>query len=213
MPYISNMGEALAAADLVLSRAGASSIAEIAAVGVPSVLVPYPHATADHQTVNARFLTDAAAAELVPDARMDGPEFAETLLGLVDDPARRSAMREAALGSGSRAPPRRSRTRWRRLPRAADAPSFSPRPPSGLRIRVLVARRSRKCRPCRSVSLRALSFSADALGIAAPCPVWSRIWPLVAHLRRFFPRGLRFLLDRATRAAFPRRSRGKGADS
>ena len=100
MPYISNMGEALAAADLVLSRAGASSIAEIAAVGVPSVLVPYPHATADHQTVNARFLTDAAAAELVPDARMDGPEFAETLLGLVDDPARRSAMREAALGLG-----------------------------------------------------------------------------------------------------------------
>lgn len=100
MPYISNMGEALAAADLVLSRAGASSIAEIAAVGVPSVLVPYPHATADHQTVNARFLTDAGAAELVPDARMDGPEFAETLLGLVDDPARRSAMREAALGLG-----------------------------------------------------------------------------------------------------------------
>lgn len=100
MPYISNMGEALAAADLVLSRAGASSIAEIAAVGVPSVLVPYPHATADHQTVNARFLTDVGAAELVPDARMDGPEFAETLLGLVDDPARRSAMREAALGLG-----------------------------------------------------------------------------------------------------------------
>ena len=100
MPYISNMGEALAAADLVLSRAGASSIAEIAAVGVPSVLVPYPHATADHQTVNARFLTDVGAAELVPDARMDGPEFAETLLGLVDDPARRSAMREATLGLG-----------------------------------------------------------------------------------------------------------------
>ena len=100
MPYISNMGQALAAADLVLSRAGASSIAEIAAVGVPSLLVPYPHATADHQTTNARFLTDAGAAVLLADARIDEPVFAEELLGLVDDPARRDAMRAAARGLG-----------------------------------------------------------------------------------------------------------------
>lgn len=100
MPYISNMGEALAAADLVLSRAGASSIAEIAAVGVPSLLVPYPHATADHQTTNARFLTDAGAAELLADQKIDTPEFPATLLGLLDEPARRAAMREAALGLG-----------------------------------------------------------------------------------------------------------------
>ena len=97
MPYISNMGQALAAADLVLSRAGASSIAEIAAVGVPSLLVPYPHATADHQTTNARFLVDAGAAELLADEKIDAPEFASTLLGLLDDPDRRAAMREAAL--------------------------------------------------------------------------------------------------------------------
>ena len=96
MPYISNMGQALAAADLVLSRAGASSIAEIAALAVPSLLVPYPHATADHQTTNARFLTDAGAAVLLADARIDEPVFAEELLGLVDDPARRDAMRAAA---------------------------------------------------------------------------------------------------------------------
>ncbi|MBM6815387.1 UDP-N-acetylglucosamine--N-acetylmuramyl-(pentapeptide) pyrophosphoryl-undecaprenol N-acetylglucosamine transferase [Olsenella uli] len=100
MPYISNMGQALAAADLVLSRAGASSIAEIAAVAVPSLLVPYPHATADHQTTNARFLTDAGAAVLLADARIDEPVFAEELLGLVDDPARRDAMRAAARGLG-----------------------------------------------------------------------------------------------------------------
>ena len=100
MPYISNMGEALAAADLVLSRAGASSIAEIAALDVPSLLVPYPHATADHQTTNARFLTDAGAAVLLADARIDEPVFAEELLGLVDDPARRDAMRAAARGLG-----------------------------------------------------------------------------------------------------------------
>lgn len=96
MPYIDRMGEALAAADLVLSRAGASSVAEIAALAVPSMLVPYPFATADHQTTNARYLVDAGAAVLLPDEKIDAPEFEDDLLGLVDDPARRQAMRDAA---------------------------------------------------------------------------------------------------------------------
>ncbi len=100
MPYIDNMGEALAASDLVLSRAGASSIAEIAALAVPSILVPYPQATADHQTTNARYLVDAGAAVLVPDARIGEPEFSQALLGLLDDPDRRSAMRASAKGLG-----------------------------------------------------------------------------------------------------------------
>ena len=100
MPYISNMGEALAASDLVLSRAGASSIAEIAALAVPSLLVPYPHATADHQTTNARYLTDAGAAVLVPDDKIDEPVFSQELLGLLDDSSRREAMHEAARGLG-----------------------------------------------------------------------------------------------------------------
>ena len=98
MPYISNMGQALAAADLVLSRAGASSIAEIAALAVPSLLVPYPFATADHQTTNARYLVDAGAAVLVPDDKIDEPVFSEDLLSLVDEPARRERMRAAARG-------------------------------------------------------------------------------------------------------------------
>lgn len=98
MPYIDRMGEALAAADLVLSRAGASSVAEIAALAVPSVLVPYPFATANHQTTNARYLVDAGAAVLLPDEKIDTPEFEDDLLGLVDDPARRQAMRDAARG-------------------------------------------------------------------------------------------------------------------
>lgn len=97
-PYIQNMGQALAAADLVLSRAGASSIAEIAAVGTPSLLIPFPFATADHQTTNARYLTDAGAAELVTDAQIDEPVFSQKLLGLVDDSDRRAAMRAAAAG-------------------------------------------------------------------------------------------------------------------
>ena len=98
MPYISNMGQALAAADLVLSRAGASSIAEIAALAVPSLLVPYPFATADHQTTNARYLVDAGAAVLVSDDKIDEPVFSDELLSLVDEPARRERMRAAARG-------------------------------------------------------------------------------------------------------------------
>ncbi len=94
MPYIDNMGEALAAADLVLSRAGASSIAEIAALAVPSMLIPYPFATADHQTTNARLLVDAGAAIMLPDDVIDTSEFGNELLALIDDPARREQMRE-----------------------------------------------------------------------------------------------------------------------
>lgn len=99
-PYIDDMGDVLAAADLVLSRAGASSIAEIAALAVPAVLVPYPHATADHQTTNARYLVDAGAALLCPDAQIDSQDFADTLLGLLADVARRERMRAAAQGLG-----------------------------------------------------------------------------------------------------------------
>jgi UDP-N-acetylglucosamine--N-acetylmuramyl-(pentapeptide) pyrophosphoryl-undecaprenol N-acetylglucosamine transferase len=97
-PYIDNMGEALAAADLVLSRAGASSIAEIAALAVPSMLVPYPFATADHQTTNARYLVDAGAAVMLADDAIGSPAFASELLGLIDDADKRDQMRECARG-------------------------------------------------------------------------------------------------------------------
>ena len=72
--------------------------AEIAALAVPSVLVPYPHATADHQTTNARYLVDAGAGVLCADADIDGSAFADELLHLVDDAAARDAMRQAARG-------------------------------------------------------------------------------------------------------------------
>lgn len=98
--YIEGMGDVLAAADLVLSRAGASSIAEIAALSVPSVLVPYPFATADHQTTNAHLLVDAGAAVMFADPDIDGAPFAETLGGLIADADRRARMREAAAGLG-----------------------------------------------------------------------------------------------------------------
>lgn len=100
MPYIDDMASCLAAADLVVSRSGASSVAEIAARCVPSVLVPYPHATADHQTTNARLLSDAGGAVVVADDRIDGEEFARTVLGLLSDPSRRAAMAAALEGLG-----------------------------------------------------------------------------------------------------------------
>ena len=98
MPYIDDMGDTLAAADLVVSRAGASSVAEIAALAVPSILVPYPLATADHQTTNARLLTDAGAAVKFSDDDIDGDAFRDELLGLLGDARRRASMREAARG-------------------------------------------------------------------------------------------------------------------
>ena len=96
LPYINNMGEALAGCDFVISRAGASSIAEIAALSVPAVLVPYPLATADHQTTNARYLADANAACLVPDDELETPSFRDNVLALVDDVDKRDAMRACA---------------------------------------------------------------------------------------------------------------------
>ena len=100
MPYIDNMGDMLAAADIVLSRSGASSVAEIAALAVPAVLVPYPFATADHQTTNARYLVDAGAAVLFADNAIDAEDFAATLLDLLANKARRDEMRAAARGLG-----------------------------------------------------------------------------------------------------------------
>lgn len=80
----------------VMHSTGASSIAEIAALAVPSVLVPYPHATADHQTTNARFLVDAHAAVMFADADIDGKAFEDTLADLLASSSKRSAMRRAA---------------------------------------------------------------------------------------------------------------------
>lgn len=100
MPYINNMGEALAASDLVVSRAGASSIAEIAALAVPAILVPYPYATADHQTTNAHYLVDAGAAVLFKDDQIDEAPFSDKLLELVGSKEERDEMRAAAQGLG-----------------------------------------------------------------------------------------------------------------
>ncbi len=75
LPFIEDMATAYAWADLVICRAGALTVAELAAVGVASILVPFPHAVDDHQTRNARFLADAGAAILLPQARATAEEL------------------------------------------------------------------------------------------------------------------------------------------
>lgn len=94
-PYIEPFADALAAADLVAARAG-GSVLELAAAGLPSVLVPYPHATADHQTSNARWMEEAGAAVVVPDSELDGPRLAREVAALIGSPARLRAMAAAA---------------------------------------------------------------------------------------------------------------------
>ena len=94
LPQTDHFGAALAAADLAVSRAG-GTVWELAAAGTPAILVPYPHATADHQTLNARHFEQGGGAVLVPDAEVDRiPPLVEELLA---EPKRLAAMREAML--------------------------------------------------------------------------------------------------------------------
>jgi UDP-N-acetylglucosamine--N-acetylmuramyl-(pentapeptide) pyrophosphoryl-undecaprenol N-acetylglucosamine transferase len=98
--YIDEMGDAIASADLVVARAGATSIAEITAVGRAAVLVPYPYATDDHQTGNARAVADAGGAVIVSDRDLDGDSFARVVMGLLRDETARNAMAAAAVALG-----------------------------------------------------------------------------------------------------------------
>ena len=86
---------ALLASDLVVARAG-GSIFEICSHGRPAVLVPYPHASADHQTANARWMADAGAAVIVPDAELTGPRLAREVAALFADRGRLHAMGKAS---------------------------------------------------------------------------------------------------------------------
>jgi UDP-N-acetylglucosamine--N-acetylmuramyl-(pentapeptide) pyrophosphoryl-undecaprenol N-acetylglucosamine transferase len=93
--YIDNFGEALLASDLVVARAG-GSIFEVAAHGRPAVLIPYPYATADHQTTNARYMERAGAAVVIPDSQLTAARLAQEVGRLLADPARLQAMSRAS---------------------------------------------------------------------------------------------------------------------
>jgi UDP-N-acetylglucosamine--N-acetylmuramyl-(pentapeptide) pyrophosphoryl-undecaprenol N-acetylglucosamine transferase len=77
LPFIEDMAAAYAWADLVICRAGALTVAELACAGVASVLVPFPHAVDDHQTGNARFLSNAGAAVLLPQPELNPETLAQ----------------------------------------------------------------------------------------------------------------------------------------
>ena len=99
-PFIEDMARAYASAALVIGRAGATSLAEICAVGRPSLLIPFPFAADDHQWHNAHALETRGAALAVREPGLTASDLAEKVAGLLADPARRRAMAEAARGLG-----------------------------------------------------------------------------------------------------------------
>jgi UDP-N-acetylglucosamine--N-acetylmuramyl-(pentapeptide) pyrophosphoryl-undecaprenol N-acetylglucosamine transferase len=106
-PFIDDMAEAYLETDLVVGRAGASTVAELASLGKPSVLVPYPYATNNHQVTNARALSDAGGAVLLLQSELSGRSLAHVLARLDSD---REALREMG-----------ERARDRKHPEAARA--------------------------------------------------------------------------------------------
>ena len=93
--YIENFADGLVAADLAIARAG-GSVFELAAAGTPAVLIPYPHATADHQALNASWIEDAGAAVTIRDDELEPQRLSSVVEGLFGEPGRLRAMAAAA---------------------------------------------------------------------------------------------------------------------
>ncbi len=98
--FIDFMADAYASADLVICRAGATSMAEIAAFGLVSILVPYPFASDNHQEVNARCMVKSGAAVMIPQEKLTGRSLAESIRQFYDDPARLEKTRKKARAFG-----------------------------------------------------------------------------------------------------------------
>ncbi|HVL57869.1 MAG TPA: glycosyltransferase, partial [Burkholderiaceae bacterium] len=96
--FIEDMAAAYADADLVICRAGAMTVAEVACVGVAALFVPYPHAVDDHQTTNARFLTERGAALMTPQRDLSAGSLARQLAALTREQLLEIAVRARALG-------------------------------------------------------------------------------------------------------------------
>jgi UDP-N-acetylglucosamine--N-acetylmuramyl-(pentapeptide) pyrophosphoryl-undecaprenol N-acetylglucosamine transferase len=100
LDFLDPMGDGYAVADLVVSRAGMITVAELCAWGLPNVLVPLPTAAADHQTHNARVLAASGASLMLPQAELTPDRLRDVLTSLLSDPARRKQMGERALARG-----------------------------------------------------------------------------------------------------------------
>ena len=100
LPFIMDMATRFAWADLLICRAGATTIAEITAGGKAAILIPFPYAVADHQRKNAEVLTRAGAAILIPECDLNGSSLAQAILELARDPLRLRQMAERARSLG-----------------------------------------------------------------------------------------------------------------
>lgn len=96
-PFFTDIPRRMSEAQLVISRAGASSVADISVIGRPSILIPYAAAAADHQTANARGLVDAEAAILIPESRLESAALAEQIEAVFSNPGAAVKMAHAAL--------------------------------------------------------------------------------------------------------------------
>lgn len=101
-PFIQDMPAAYGKADIVIGRAGAGTVFELAAMGKPSILIPYPHAADDHQTYNARMLSDAGGAVMIPQDELDPGRLAGVIAGFMED---RGALEKMAVQAGKAARP------------------------------------------------------------------------------------------------------------
>jgi UDP-N-acetylglucosamine--N-acetylmuramyl-(pentapeptide) pyrophosphoryl-undecaprenol N-acetylglucosamine transferase len=101
VPYLERMDLAYAAADAVVCRSGAMTVAEVAAVGLPAVFVPLPHGNGE-QGLNAKPVVDAGGGVIVPDEQLSPDKVAELVVPMLTDPKRLNAMSTAALGTGHR---------------------------------------------------------------------------------------------------------------
>jgi UDP-N-acetylglucosamine--N-acetylmuramyl-(pentapeptide) pyrophosphoryl-undecaprenol N-acetylglucosamine transferase len=99
-PYLEEMEYALAAADLVVSRAGAATLAEITARGIPAILVPYPFATGDHQHHNARMLEKEGAAILIKESELTPDKLLKEIIRIARDPLLQRSLAERSLRLG-----------------------------------------------------------------------------------------------------------------
>lgn len=96
-PFFADVPDRIAAAHLVVSRSGASSLADITVIGRPAILIPFAAATGDHQTANAQALADAGAAHVHPESVLDADSLTRDIRAILTDPAQATAMAQAAL--------------------------------------------------------------------------------------------------------------------
>jgi UDP-N-acetylglucosamine--N-acetylmuramyl-(pentapeptide) pyrophosphoryl-undecaprenol N-acetylglucosamine transferase len=122
--YVVPFGKALAAADVAVARAG-GSVFELAQYSLPSVLIPYPHASGNHQEENARWMEQAGAATILPDAELTPERLRAAVDALVEDEQRRRAM---ALAAAKLARPDAARTIAREILTAVEHTSATVKP-------------------------------------------------------------------------------------